>query len=293
MKKIFLSILILLFFLTGCVSTRFTPKKEYVSEEKIELKYPVVMVHGIARNDYNIRRNPWGRIPNVLMGSGIDVYYGNTDAWGSILSNAELLKTSIDEITEKTGCEKVNIIAHSKGGIDSRYCIWKYDYGDKVASLTTISTPHHGAEIADIIFNSKIIYSNPIKKRLQAIGKMFGDINPDIYNVNYELTTENMSEFNANITMDDAVYYQSIYTIMLNKSDDPRFSRSYIRIKSISGDNDGMVSEKSAIWGYHSVKLPDSISHDQIIDHGAKRIPQMIIPDIYLEIASELYEMGF
>ena len=39
------------------------------------------------------------------------------------------------------GCEKVNIIAHSKGGLDSRYMITHLGLADKVASLTTVATP--------------------------------------------------------------------------------------------------------------------------------------------------------
>ena len=38
--------------------------------------------------------------------------------------------------------EKVNIIAHSKGGLDARYMISKLNMGEYVASLTMISSPH-------------------------------------------------------------------------------------------------------------------------------------------------------
>lgn len=263
------------------------------AQNSIELKYPLVLVHGIARNDSNKRNNPWGRIPDVLQESGIAVYFGNTDAWGSISSNAGLLKATIDVILEETGCEKVNIIAHSKGGIDSRYCIWLYGYGDRVASLTTISTPHQGAEVADLFFNTRILHTKTMKRRLNIIGKLTGDINPDIYNVNYELTTENMSEFNANIIMDNRVFFQSIYVTMHNPFDDPLFFRTHSYIKNISGDNDGLVSNKSASWGNNTFKLPDSISHEQIIGHGKPKNPGLDIPEIYLDIIKDLSSRGF
>ena len=55
-------------------------------------------------------------------------------------------KISEYEIIDK----KIHIIAHSMGGLDSRYMISKLGMADRVLSLTTISTPHHGSPIADI-----------------------------------------------------------------------------------------------------------------------------------------------
>ena len=52
------------------------------------------------------------------------------------------------EILRKTGAEKVNIIAHSKGGLDSRWAISKLGLAPHVASLTTINTPHRGCVFA-------------------------------------------------------------------------------------------------------------------------------------------------
>ena len=290
MRKIVLFAVVCLFFLPDYVPAQIASGTG--SDGKIALQHPVILVHGIARNDKNKLMDPWGRIPAVLEENGVEIYFGNTDAWGSILSNAELLKETIDSILQETGHKRVNIIAHSKGGIDSRYCIWRFDYGDKVASLTTLATPHHGAEVADLFFNTKIIHTNPIRRRLQFIGKLFGDTKPDMYNVNYELTTSNMNEFNATVTMDNRVYYQSIYSVMHDPADDPQFSRSYLHIKEVSGNNDGMVSEQSAWWGYNIKKLPGSISHEQIIDHGIKKISGMVIPNIYLDIVKELGRMG-
>ena len=55
---------------------------------------------------------------------------------------------------QKTGCGKVNIIAHSKGGLDSRYAISKLGSDKYVASLTTINTPHHGCLFAEYLLNT-------------------------------------------------------------------------------------------------------------------------------------------
>ena len=264
-----------------------------MSANSILLKYPVVLVHGIAAHDRGKEVSFWGRIPEKLRQSGIEVFFGNTDSWGDFESNAQILRTSIDKVLCETGKDKVNIIAHSKGGIDSRYFIRKYDYGDKVASLTTISTPHHGSEIADAIYKQKIVHSGIVKKALRIFGKLYGDINPDLYNVNYQLTTEKMKEFNEKTGMDARVYYQSLYTTMKNSLDDLMFFYSYRYLKSVSGENDGVVSECSAKWGTNVIKIEGGISHAEVVDYKMKDISGINIPSIYLKIAAELGKKGF
>jgi len=261
--------------------------------DTLSLKYPVVLVHGIAMRDRGVESAPWGRIPRILKENGVEVYFGITDAWGTIESNAEMLKTTIDKILKDTKKEKVNIIAHSKGGLDSRYMIWKYNYGGKVASLTTVSTPHHGAVLADMILNLKSVHTKTAEKSLAELSRLFNDIYPDIYNAGYDLTTTNMKEFNNTVTMDDKVFYQSIYSVMNNPADDLLFTASYNYIKKEIGENDGLVSEYSARWGNNITKVEEGISHGQIIDIMWKDPFDMKIPNIYLRIVNDLSHKGF
>jgi triacylglycerol lipase len=261
--------------------------------DKLSLKYPVVLVHGIAMRDRGDVTAPWGRIPRILRENGVVIHLGNTDAWGTIESNAEMLKTTVDKILKETGKEKVNIIAHSKGGLDSRYLIWKYDYGDKVASLTTISTPHRGAVLADMILNLKSLNTKSAKRTLEDLVKLYNDVYPNIYTAGYDLTTTNMKEFNRMVTMDDKVFYQSIYSVMNNAADDLFFTASYDYIKKEIGANDGLVSEYSARWGNNITKVEGGISHGQIVDVMLKDVFDMKIPNIYLRIVNDLKNKGF
>ena len=274
-------------FLLSCKTIKTTEDvKKY-----IPLKYPVVLVHGVQANDRGKNNKSWGGIPEELEKNGIKVFFGNTDAWGDYESNAEILHNTIENILRETGSEKVNIIAHSKGGLDSRYCIWKYDYGDKVASLTTISTPHHGAELADLVFIQEITHTKMVKKALITYGKLYGDTNPDLYNVEYQLTTEYMKKFNKEVSIDEKVYYQSIYAVMESPYDDLMFYNTNRYIKKVSGDNDGVVSEYSARWGDNITKIEGGISHTEIID--VKKKKGINIPAVYLKIVIELCEKGF
>jgi triacylglycerol lipase len=261
--------------------------------DNISLQYPVVLVHGIIAHDRASNIKFWGRIPEALTSRGIKVFLGNTDAWGSIDTNALLLKETIENIVSQTKTKKVNIIAHSKGGIDSRYLIWKHDFGDKIASSTTVCTPHHGSEIADLIYNKKITHKKFTRKVLSAFGELYGDTNPNLCKLIYQLTTAKMKEFNKKITMDNNVFYQSLYTTIEDVSDIKMFPYSYSYIHKISGDNDGLVSEYSAQWGDNITKIEGGISHIEILDFKTKEISGVNIPDIYIKMAQGLSERHF
>eukprot|EP01121_Diplochlamys_sp_Union-15-3_P001812 TRINITY_DN11575_c0_g1_i1.p1 TRINITY_DN11575_c0_g1~~TRINITY_DN11575_c0_g1_i1.p1 ORF type:complete len:179 (+),score=8.87 TRINITY_DN11575_c0_g1_i1:54-539(+) len=69
--------------------------------------------------------------------------------YGSVYRRAELLKDQILEFVNDFKTEKVNLIAHSMGGLDARHFITNLGGHKVVASLTTISTPHHGSHYAD------------------------------------------------------------------------------------------------------------------------------------------------
>jgi triacylglycerol lipase len=257
------------------------------------LKYPIVLVHGIIAHDRPGVIKYWGRIPETLQETGAKVFFGNTDAWGDIKSNAKILKSSIDKILDETKSEKVNIIAHSKGGLDARYFIWKNNYGDRIASLTTLSTPHHGAELSDLIYRQRFLHSRIVKKALNLFGELYGDINPALFRLNYQLTTKYMKIFNDQVLPDNRVYYQSIYSTMKNAFDDLLFFNSYRYIKKISGDNDGFVSEYSAKWGDNIAKIEGRISHAEILDYNMRKKSGINIPDVFMEIVNGLSKRGF
>jgi triacylglycerol lipase len=260
---------------------------------QIALNYPVVLVHGIAMYDRTGAFNAWGKIPKTLVDKGVQVFYGNTDAWSSYESNALMLKESIEKILSETGKEKVNIIAHSKGGIDSRYLIWEHDFGGKIASLTTICTPHRGAETADLVYNQELVHTKMSLRVLALYGKLSSDIRPNIYQVNYQLTTMYMKEFNEKVIMDNMVYCQSLYTIMNNIFDDLLFRYTYPYINSVSGANDGLVSAYSAQWGSNYAKIDSGISHREIIGLKKRIMPSKNISAIYIGIVKDLSKKGF
>ena len=256
----------------------------------ITLKYPLLFVNGYVAPD---KVSFWGRIPQKLADRGIPVFYGNTAAWGDYESNALLLKETIDKILSNTKKEKINIIAHSKGGLDSRYLIWKYNFGDKIASLTTICTPHHGLETADLVINANGYSTKSSVKALHLFGKLCNEIPLNFHKVVIDLTTTKMKEFNEKVIIDNKVYCQSLYTTMRNRMNDMMFYHTYLNINKITGANDGLVSVYSTLWGSNHIKIAHGISHREILDFRKRKIYGKDIPAIYVGIVKDLGEKGF
>ena len=113
-------------------------------------RYPVLLVHGMGFRDRKFF-NYWGRIPKALENHGCKVFYGNQDANATVHDNAVMIQKSLDYALKESGSDKVNIIAHSKGGIDSRYMISSLGEYERVASLSTVDSPHHGSETVDFM----------------------------------------------------------------------------------------------------------------------------------------------
>ena len=82
-------------------------------------KYPIILVHGVALKEKRYFR-AFGKIQSELTKRGYEVYIADTDAFGTVESNSRQLKEYVEKILDATGAEKVNLIGHSKGGLDSK-----------------------------------------------------------------------------------------------------------------------------------------------------------------------------
>lgn len=265
--------------------------------DQCQTRYPFVLIHGVGFRDRRFF-NYWGRIPRELIRRGATVYYGNQEAWGTIEYNAADIKNKILAILRETGCEKVNIIAHSKGGLDARYMISTLQMGEYVASCTMMSTPHHGCRFIDKAL--KIIPESIyrfISKIVNHTFRKFGDHNPDFYIACRQFTTGFCEQFNTNNPDDPRVYYQSYTSVMRSMFSDIVLSIPYLIVKFAEGENDGLVSVPSAKWGvFRGViknKYRRGISHGDMIDLRRDDYRGFDVRKLYVNLAAELKKRGF
>lgn len=83
---------------------------------------------------------------------GTDLFTFAYDWRNSNVATAELLKQKIDEVKELCACEKVDLVAHSMGGLVARQYVQSGAYENDVDQLIFLGTPHRGAPKAYLMW---------------------------------------------------------------------------------------------------------------------------------------------
>jgi triacylglycerol lipase len=173
----------------------------------------------------------WG-IGGRLERRGHRVIAPSVSPLGGIKSRAERLNRII--LAEAREGEKIVLIGHSMGGLDGRYLVSKLAAGAKVAALVTIATPHRGSPMADAVVQFDMPRLDPFK--------LVGIDSDGVRN----LTTDHMAGFNAEMPNREGVRYYAVPVACKAEKVPWFFKFSHGLIAKEEGENDGMVSIKSA-----------------------------------------------
>lgn len=280
----------------------FEIEKEIVSNapelsQICKTKYPLVFVHGVFFRDSNLF-NYWGRIPRTLKLHGATIYYGEHQSALTVKESARELAYRIKLIVERSECEKVNIIAHSKGGLDCRYAISEFGLAPYVASITTVNTPHRGCLFAERLLD---VIPESVKNKVATVYNTtltaLGDEQPDFLAAVGDLTAEACQKLNEQLTFPEGIFAQSIGSVMEHphKGQFP-LNLSYRYVKNFDGENDGLVGEGSFAWGEKYVLLRSKgtrgISHCDVIDLSRENIRDFDVRAFYVELVSDLKDRG-
>ena len=107
---------------------------------------PVLLIHGYMED-----AAVWNKWIDLLKKDGLAVYpitfKQSDDKCGSSAEHAKELSNIIGQIKEETGQNKVNIVGHSKGGLDAR--VYLANNTKDVANLVMIGTPNAGSPLAE------------------------------------------------------------------------------------------------------------------------------------------------
>jgi len=259
----------------------------------------IVLAHGILGFD---------KIGSVAYFNGIEKhlkekYQANVlvtlvSATGGFVERGEKLKTQILDSLGKNGQqpvlnldEETHIIAHSMGGLDSRYILSpknEHNIADLITSLTTVGTPHRGSPIADLFyplldgasrFNITALLENQVRESLEFLGISADGLR--------DLTTAVMTAFDNDYIDSDEVHY--FWTAGIGRPDIlfklkasavlwPTYE--FIKLTGKTEDdrnNDGAVPLSSARHGeaigdpWHADHL-DEVGHD--LDYLPNGTPQ-------------------
>ena len=259
-------------------------------------RYPLVLIHGVLWRDLYYF-NYWGRIPKALRKYGSVIYYGHQEAAGSIEQNGKSLADVVLKVVQETGCEKVNIIAHSKGGLDARYTINMPGMDRYIASLTSLGVPHRGSPLIDLFCWFPDGLYRFVSGVFDFIFKKMGDKNPDVYLSTRQISTKDCERFNREVPDSPNVYYQSYASVMKNGLSDLMLALPYWIVKVKDKENDGLVSLSSAPWGeFRGVFRSTArrgVSHGDMIDLKREDYKGFDVLEMYISIVSDLKNMGF
>ncbi len=256
-------------------------------------KYPILLVHGVFFRDSRLF-NYWGRIPAELERHGARVFYGNHNSASSIEDSAAQLGARIAGICAETGCGKVNVIAHSKGGLDVRYLLSDPEQRARVASLTTVNTPHRGCKFADDLFEKvPKARQERIARMYNAIAAKVGDEKPDFLAATWDLTARRVRELTDRLPVPEGVFCQSVGSVQ-RRATAGRFPLNLTHhfVHRFDGENDGLVGVDSCAFGERCTILRPTgrrgISHADVIDLNRENIPGFDVREFYVQLVSDL-----
>lgn len=210
-------------------------------------RYPIVPVHGTGFRDTPFLQYR-GRIPKRLQAEGAVIFYGGQGGRGSIESNAALLSAKLSELLAETGCGKVNIITHSKGGLDARYIIAALGRAGGCAQPHNRVAPHHGSRTMD----KRMRLPRWLFRAAAVINTLFGlmgDKHPDFHKACGQFTTTYMAAFNKRVPQAGGVYCQSYAFAMAGAQSDWLMCLPHLMVKTVEGGNDGLVAVSRARYG--------------------------------------------
>jgi triacylglycerol lipase len=127
-----------------------TPALAARSEGYTKTRYPIVLIHGMLGFDrlFDVYTYWFGIVSGLQLG-GAEVYVLAVSPLNATTTRGEQALAQLETLLAISGHDKAHLIGHSQGGLDARYVAAVRP--DLVASITTVSTPHLGAALADYL----------------------------------------------------------------------------------------------------------------------------------------------
>ncbi|MGV8887953.1 MAG: lipase family alpha/beta hydrolase [Pseudomonas sp.] len=112
-------------------------------------QYPILLIHGLFGFDRIGKIELFHDVKQALRSAGARVFIPHVSATHSNEVRGDQLLAQIERVLEGTGASKVNLIGHSQGALAARNAAAVAPQA--VASVTSVSGPNHGSELADFL----------------------------------------------------------------------------------------------------------------------------------------------
>lgn len=306
MKKLAIGTMIAVSFLFG--TTSIFAGGGGSSAKPLEGAHPIVLSHGLFgwgedSNGVVSIINYWGGMDDYLRSQGAAVYAPTKSALGSNEDRGAQMKSKILYWMAANGYSKVHMLGHSQGGLDSRAMITNLGMSSKVTSLTTLSTPHRGSPVADIVNDVVPSWLLPfVADVIEALVRLvWSGSQQDGLNAMNALTTSGLSSFNSYTPNASGVKYFS-YAAKMTWADPiqhplmwlthPACWAGGLASSAHSAGNDGLVPVSSSKWGTYKGEVGHAwyvsgIDHLQISNTLWSGQSYFDVEGLYLKIGKD------
>lgn len=221
---------------------------------KYALRDPIVFAFNIHLSHYNaFGTKHYDRIKAALLekeNAGLDpekvILLPNvTNLTSSIESRGASLAKNLSRKLDKMKVDRCHLVSHSFTGVDARAAISMYGAADRVQSLTTLSSPHHGLRLIDLALQSGRFDNEAmlIEKAFEMLGLTRRSAE--------EFTSSNMADFNTVCDNASRVDYFSIGAYKDGKLMNPMLKHGHDMVvgKKFDLQTDGLVMDEESRWG--------------------------------------------
>ncbi|MFG1808881.1 esterase/lipase family protein [Streptomyces sp. NPDC049040] len=124
------------------------------ARDTVRAHQPVLLLHGFVDN-----RSAFGVLRRSLHEHGWTQVqaFNYSPLIGDIRAAAELLDRHVEDICAHSGRRKVDIVAHSLGGLIARYYVQRLGGDHRIRTLVTLGTPHAGTRAVPALAPHPII----------------------------------------------------------------------------------------------------------------------------------------
>jgi triacylglycerol lipase len=281
--------------------------------------YPILLVHGLFGFERIGSVQLFHEVKQALRDAGASVFVAQLSATHSNEVRGEQLLAQILRVLQGTGAPKVNLIGHSQGALAARYAAATAP--GKVASVTSVSGPNHGSELADLL-RSALTPGHLPETLAEIVATLFADLlsllsgqrrmpQNAIAALN-ALTTQGVGAFNQKYPQGlpqtwggkgpeqvNGVRYYSWSGVLQGKRQDAEVDPSHGLLRALSRyftteplQNDGMVGRYSSHLGT-IIRSDYPLDHlgtlHQAGGHNERRIDPI---DLYVQHAERLEKAG-
>jgi triacylglycerol lipase len=201
---------------------------------------PVVLAHGLFGFDRigvpGAKLHYFNGIVRHLETLGCDAHAVRVPAMGSVPARAAALVKAVESLPH----DRVDIIAHSLGGLDARYALARLGLARRVRALVTIGTPHRGTPLADLAVGGPLDWA---RRMVRTVGLPIDALE--------WLSSEALERFNREVPDVRGVRYACVVGGMRHKETPVALALipAHAYLRRCAGANDGLVPIASQYWG--------------------------------------------